>query len=107
MAPVHDAKEKVVSHRVSELRAEDKLSVERLIGRTLNAEQSVLILTYRRGQPADVDQRVAARQRIVDSIAAIQQRAIQSGFSSKEADSVIDETMEHVRGRPGHKPNID
>jgi hypothetical protein len=85
---------------VNQIPADEKRALETLLGATLEPEQQVLILTYRRNVRPDDDARQAARQRIADTIAVNQQFAVSQGVSPEEADAAIDEAMSQIRHRP-------
>ncbi len=85
---------------VNQIPADEKRTLENLLGSALEPQQHVLILTYTPSQAPGDDARQAARARIAHTIAVNQQFAVSEGISAVEADAAVDEAMSHIRRRP-------
>ncbi|MDZ4684385.1 MAG: hypothetical protein SH850_04795 [Planctomycetaceae bacterium] len=87
------------TRNVNQIPADEKRTLESLLGSALQPEQHVLILTYTPSAlPAD-KARQAARERIARTIAINQQFAAVEGITADEADAAVDEALSHVRRR--------
>jgi hypothetical protein len=88
------------TRNVNQIPADEKRTLENLLGSTLEPQQHVLILTYTPSvQPTD-DARQFARERIVRTIAVNHQFATNEGISVEEADAAVDEALSHIRRLP-------
>ncbi len=89
-----------VTRNVNQIPADDKRTLETLLGSTLEPQQQVLILAYTPSTlPAD-DVRQSAGDRIMRTIAANRQYAAGEGVSIEAADAAVEEALTQVRRRP-------
>ena len=88
------------TRNVNQIPADEKRTLENLLGSALEPQQHVLILAYTPSQAPGNYARQAARARIAHTIAVNQQFAVSTGVSGVEADAAVDEAMSHFRHRP-------
>lgn len=89
----------IATRNVNQIPADEKRTLENLLGSALEPQQKVLILTYTPSQlPAD-DARQAARARIAQTLTVNQEFATIEGISTAEADAAVDEALSSIRPR--------
>jgi hypothetical protein len=88
-------------HKVKDLSAEQKATLERLVGRTITDQEDVSVRVLE--APPKVS--AARRQEILDGLKAFFARvdARCKPVSAEEADEIIDEALRSTR--PGYRPH--
>ena len=87
----------IATRNVNQIPAEEKRTLESLLGSALEPEQNVLILTYTPGQLSGDEIRQAARARIAETLAVNQKFATVDGICAAEADAAIEEALSIIR----------
>jgi hypothetical protein len=82
---------------VNELSADQRRSLESLLGSPLELDQHVMVLAYTPGVLAAEMIRQAARNRIERTLLINHEVAAEQGVSAEEADEAIFEALRHVR----------
>jgi hypothetical protein len=85
-------------HNASELSSDERIFVERWLGRPLSADETISLNLYRPHFPPSPTQRKALHREIVTKARQIGERAGQ--ITEQDADSLVDEAFEQVRGNP-------
>lgn len=88
------------TRNVNQIPADEKRTLEHLLGSPLEPDQHVLIITYTPSALPEDETRRAARERIVETMAVNQAFAVSEDVSEAEADAVIDEALSQIRRRP-------
>ncbi len=87
----------IAIRNVNQIPAEEKRTLETLLGSALEPEQHVLILTYTPSQLSSDETRQAARARIAETLAVNQKFANVDGICAAEADTAIEEALSIIR----------
>jgi hypothetical protein len=88
------------TRNVNEIPADERKSLENLLGASLDAGQQVLILTYKPNSLPEDAVRRSARERIAQTLLVNQRFAEDQGLTGAEADEAVLEAMSHARPRP-------
>ena len=91
--------ESTSTRNVTDLASPDRQTLEHLLGKALEGNEQVFIMTYVPGAVPDESVRKAARSRMEQTFAAVDEHAAQIGLSAEEADAAVEEAMERVRPR--------
>ncbi|HTS08486.1 MAG TPA: hypothetical protein VMP68_23160 [Candidatus Eisenbacteria bacterium] len=83
-------------HRASELARDERLIVERWLGRALSNDETISISTYRPHTPPGPGKRQSLRRTIVGQAREIGSRA--GDISEQEVDEMLGEAFDSVRG---------
>jgi hypothetical protein len=86
-------------HRVSDLAGEERLIVERWLGRALSNEETISVNAYRPHAVPDDATRQRLRRDIVAQAREIGSRA--ENVTDQELEDLISDALESVRGRHG------
>ena len=84
-------------HKAGDLSGEERLVVERWLGRTLSDDETISVNTYRPHPAPGVANRPALRSSVLDQARKIGSRA--GDLSDKEIEDLLDEAFDEVRGR--------
>ncbi|MFN0165465.1 MAG: hypothetical protein ACKV22_03455 [Bryobacteraceae bacterium] len=85
-------------HRVPELNAEVRHALESLLGRALEADETVVVRAFRSAlvkEAAQGTERAQAAQRLAELMSLMANRA--QGVPEDEIDAAIDEAVDYVR----------
>ena len=83
--------------RASELAGDERLIVERWLGRTLSNDETISISSYRPHPAPDRDERQDLRRKIIAQARDIGSRA--GEVSDREINDLLGEAFDDVRGR--------
>jgi hypothetical protein len=86
-------------HKAAELAPDERLLVERWLGRALSDNETVSVSAYRSHVAPSGDQREALRRAIVSQSQEIGSRA--QDVTEEEVDSLLDEAFTEIRGKRG------
>ena len=86
------------AHKVGDLAHEERLLVERWLGRPLSNDETISLTAYRPHPAPNDDERDILRQEIVAQAQEIGSRAGKA--DEKEVEAIIDEAFTAIRGRP-------
>lgn len=89
----------MISLPVNEIPEPDRRSLENLLGRSLAADQQVMVVVFAAGKVPNEVARRAAAESIRRTLAEADQRRAAHGITDEEADAAVDEAMQHVRPR--------
>ena len=85
-------------HKASELARDERMLVERLLGRALSDDETVSVSVYK-PHPAPVGpEREALRRQIISQAREIGSRAQEIG--EEEADALVDQAFADIRRKP-------
>ncbi|HEX3745629.1 MAG TPA: hypothetical protein VHW09_16925 [Bryobacteraceae bacterium] len=84
-------------HKASELNGDERVMVERWLGRTLASDETISVSAYRPHVPPDADLRQTLRRSIVAQAREIGSRA--EDISDGEVEQLLDEAFDNIRGR--------
>ena len=82
-------------HRASDLASDERLIVERWLGRALSNEETISISAYRPHEAPGPHKRLSLRRTIVDQAREIGSRA--GDISDQEIDDMLGEAFDSVR----------
>lgn len=86
---------------MSDLAADDRRSVEHLLGRPLQEDQQVYVVAFTPGVVPDESTRKRALAGMRQAFAAAEQHAQAHGIEDTEIDAAVEEALEHIRyGQP-------
>ena len=91
----------MTERNVNEIPAAERLAIESLLGGSLDADQQVFILAYTPNAAPSKAVRAAARARLQQTFAKIDDYARVHGITPEEADAALDEAMQQIRPRQG------
>jgi hypothetical protein len=86
-------------HRASDLAGDERLIVERWLGRAISSDETISINAYRPHAGPDSAKRQGLRQEIVDQAREIGSRA--EDITDRELEDLLGEAFDDVRGRCG------
>jgi hypothetical protein len=86
-------------HRASDLHRDERLLVERWLGRSLSDDETISVNAYRPHPAPEGDKREALRREIVSQAREIGSRA--QGIAENEVDALLDAAFRDTRGKPG------
>jgi hypothetical protein len=86
-------------HRASDLAGDERLIVERWLGRALSNDETISVNAYRRHAAPDNARREDLRRDIVAEAREIGARA--EGITDQELEDLLNEAFEGVSGRRG------
>lgn len=92
--------ESISVRNVNDIRADDKRSLEDLLGQQLEANQQVFIMVLTPGVQPNELTREAAAMRIEKTLARVDANVSAENHSQAEIDAAVEEAMDHVRRRP-------
>jgi hypothetical protein len=84
-------------HKASELAPDERLLVERWLGRTLSDNETVSVSAYRPHAALTSDERELLRREIITQAREIGSRA--HDVTEEEVDALLDEALAAVRGK--------
>jgi hypothetical protein len=93
--------EATVTKSVHEISADERRTLEGLLGSSLLPEQQVLVMVYNPNAVSDEIIRRRAAESIRQTWKRVDAHVAAEGISADEFDAVIDEAMQHVRRRTG------
>ena len=82
-------------HRASDLASDERLIVERWLGRALSNEETISISAYRPHEAPGPPKRLSLRRKILDQAREIGSRA--GDISDQEIDDMLGEAFDSVR----------
>ncbi len=91
--------ETIAVRNVSDIGADEKRSLEDLIGARLQENQQVFIMVFTPGLEPDSVSREAAMNNVETILEEAHRNATAQGITSEEADAAVEEAMNHVRRR--------
>ena len=83
--------------RVSDLASDERLIIERWLGRTLSSDETISISAYRPHTPPDPVRRETLRQSIIGQAREIGSRS--GDISDQQIDNVLSEAFDDIRKR--------
>lgn len=83
-------------HRVSDLAGDERLIVERWLGRALSSEETISVNAYRPHEAPTGEDREVLRRDLIAQAVEIGSRA--QGVSEEEASALVDEAIAETRG---------
>ncbi|MBI1841464.1 MAG: hypothetical protein HYR88_11515 [Verrucomicrobia bacterium] len=86
-------------HRASDLAGDERLIVERWLGRALSNDETISVNPYRPHTAPDIASRQGLRRDIVAQAREIGTRV--EGITDRELEDLLGEAFEDVRGRRG------
>lgn len=86
-------------HKANELPRDERLLVERWLGRVLSDDETISVNVYRPHPPPDAGLREALRREIVAQAHEIGERT--QNVTEDEVDALIDEAFAETRGKRG------
>jgi hypothetical protein len=86
-------------HRASDLAGDERLIVERWLGRALSNDETISVNAYRPHAGPDSAKRRGLRQEIVAQAREIGSRA--EDIADQELEDLLDDAFDDVRGRCG------
>jgi len=89
----------VLIHKASELKAETRVALEAELGRSLQDDEEVSIMTFVPHAPPTGEARAEAGRKLQDHFKRIDQKM--KGAPEKEAEEDLDEALRDVR--PGYR----
>ena len=84
-------------HKASDLAGDERLIIERWLGRTLSSDETISISAYRPHTPPDSAKRETLRQSIIAQAREIGSRS--ANVSDQEIDNLLSEAFDDIRGR--------
>lgn len=85
-------------HRVRDLAREERMLVERLLGRALSDDETVSLNVYTPHPAPAGPEREALRREIISQAREIGSRA--QGIAEEEADALVDQAIADIRRKP-------
>lgn len=85
-------------HRVRDLAREERMLVERLLGRALSDDDTVSLNVYTPHPSPAGSEREALRREIISQAREIGSRA--QGIGEEEADALVDQAFADIRRKP-------
>jgi hypothetical protein len=86
-------------HKASDLAGDERVIVERWLGRPLSGDETVSVNAYRPHVAPPREERDALRRRIIAQADEIGSRA--QGMSEPDVDALLDEAFREARGNRG------
>ena len=86
-------------HKAGDLARDERLLVERWLGRPLSSDETISVNAYRPHSAPTGDEREILRREIVSQAREIGSRA--QDTNEEEVDSLLDEAITDIRGRRG------
>ncbi len=93
--------ESTSSRNVNDLPAEERQTLEGMLGQPLDPTQRVFIMAYTPNAVPDALLREAARAGLQRTFDKVDEHAAAHDVSPEEGDAAINEAMQHVRPREG------
>ena len=84
---------------VADLSHEQRLAVEAMVGRPLDAEDTVFLVVMRPGHEPTAADKARARARLEKVFAEADRHGLEQGISAADADAAIDSAVQDVRSR--------
>jgi len=91
--------ETTITKPVKEIPADEKKTLEGMLGASLEAEQQVFILAYTPGRIPSVETRANARRGVEQILSENQAFSQKNGINSTDADEAVAEAMRQIRRR--------
>ena len=87
------------TQNVKDIDAEQKRSLERLLGRPLADDEQIYVMAFKPGVIPDEATRRNALKRMQSTFEKVDEHVRAHGITPEEIDEAIDEAMEHIRHR--------
>jgi hypothetical protein len=84
-------------HKASDLAGDERLMIERWLGRTLSSDETISISAYRPHTPPDSARRETLRQSIIGHAREIGARS--GAVSNQEVDELLNDAYHDIRTR--------